>query len=251
MYELQNTTILLGTCDTFHRIAEVSVGLLDKLWPLHPPIIAACCKKAVMAQTPIIGQPWPSDRKGHWPVRSIINGEQRERDWTDRMLATAKAIMSKYVLLWLDDYFLAEPPNDELIKAAYDAHESDAGIGRIDFNQNLPDGSETYKPDKRFVVHPKTKEWLWSMNTQAALWKRDSLIAVLSMFPHNDIWRFELIAGDAYRAGKLDHHQLATKERAMHYANLVAQGKLRDQFGLEVARQNGFEITKDDIPGGF
>jgi len=228
---LSDTTILLGTCDSFLRIAEVSVGLLDMFWPYHPPILAACERKVLSAAS-----------------QSVCYWTNNPKDWTKRMLVACQHIQTRYVLMWLDDYLLIEPPNQDLLAAAWAAHENDGNIGRIDFNQCLPDGSEAYDRDDRFLKHPK---WLWCMNTQAALWKRESLLRVLKALPGNDIWRFELAAADMQNTGQLDAYQLATKERAMHYANLVALGKLRSRGDLEVATRNGFLLTEADFPRGF
>jgi hypothetical protein len=229
---MRDTTILLGTSDPFLRIAEVSVGLLNKFWPEHPPIVAAC--EAKLMAPPV------------YSIRWFQGAEPKQ--WTKRIAEAVLYIQTPYILFWLDDYMLIEPPDEELLEAALHVHAHDPGVGRIDFNQSLPDGGKEYWSDERFSIHPK---WLWCMNTQAALWKRESLLAALRALPDYDIWRFELGAGDLQNAGKLDKYQLSTNHRAMNYANLVAQGKLRGQSDLEIVTRNGFSLSESDFPNGW
>lgn len=183
----RDVTILVQSCDKNEDLWPVFFGVFYRQWPDCPyeVILNTETKKYVQ-----------SDR----PIKTVNVGEDDsatvEIPWSDRYLRVLEQIRTKYVLVFLDDFF----PRERIYTASFEAL-----VNKIDsinefacvyFNfQNKP---VFYNKElDLFFIHPDT----WSrVNSVCGLWKREELIQTL--IPGESPWEYEPNATQRYKKRK-------------------------------------------------
>jgi hypothetical protein len=181
--------IVIPTCNSYAQtVVPATLDLLRAYWPDHPPVDVVHFEIA------------PPEREA---VTRLHLGPQAKFTWPAALVNYLSLYNSdQLVLLMLDDYGLCQPAKRQAIREAQNAMLADPTIGNVHL---------TWQP-----ANPKTimnrllrlPPWTYSVNTQAALWRRDLLLQAAMENVEEAIDQFEL-AGSVWfnncRA-KIDMH---------------------------------------------
>jgi hypothetical protein len=188
--------IVMPTSNAFAaHVVPATLALLDEFWPQHPPVdlLHYDCR--------------PAEQEG---VSRFYLGSQDEVTWTDGLAR----YLTRYhdddlLLLMLDDYGLSAPPNLAAIIAAQRAMLADPQIANVHLTWQP---AQPKSPHGDLLLLP---QWAYSVNTQAALWRRDLLLAALIAHPHVGSDQFELSGSQWFNQTQFEryaHCQVAMPE---------------------------------------
>jgi SAM-dependent methyltransferase len=164
-------------------VLPITLRLLQQYWPDHPPIDVVFYEVA------------PPDFNGAcFPV-----GCQADISWTTGLATYLRRHnKNQLLLLMLDDYGLCGPVNRLAIREAAREMLSDPAIA----NAHLTWQPVTPKQPRGPLL--QLPRWSYSINTQAALWRRDLLLEVLMRHADASIERFELEGSKWFNAERFD-----------------------------------------------
>lgn len=155
-------------------VVAATLELLDEFWPEHPPVDLLHYDRQ------------PAERSG---VTRVFVGPQASVLWTDGLADYLdRDGDDDLLLLMLDDYGLCARPKLAAIDHAERAMLADPQIGNVHLTWQ-PAGPKSRRGE--LLQLPK---WAYSVNTQAALWRRALLHAALLAHPHIGSDEFELSA---------------------------------------------------------
>lgn len=181
--------IIMPTCNSYAQtVVPATLDLLHAQWPDHPNVDVLHFEIA------------PPEREG---VTRLYIGPQAEFTWP----AALVAYLSHYnhdqlVLLMLDDYGLCRPANRATIRMAQRAMLSEPKIGNVHLTWQPAAPKSAVNGLLRLPL------WAYSVNTQAAIWRRDLLLQAAQENISCSIDQFEL-AGSAWfndRRAAVDLH---------------------------------------------
>lgn len=164
--------VVMPTCDKYAKtVLPCSVELLRRAWPAGPTVDIVHYDES------------PPELPG---CRRFWCGPS-STSWTEGM-ATYLAEFNRdtLVLLMLDDYAACEPVKQDRVRAATRAMLADTSLAVCYLTWHQTPAIDN---DGTVCRHAP---WAYSVNTQAALWRRDTLLAVLRACGRTSIERFEL-----------------------------------------------------------
>lgn len=172
--------------DVYQWSAAACVRLLHKYWPDHPSIDVAHFDR----RPDIESQPDRTDS-----VWCVYLGPSMP--WVASMLVyLTRFNQDDIVLLVLDDYAVFQPVDSDRVEAAERIMEADDSISSF---------ALTWQPCGRKTAYDRADgvcefgRWDYWVNTQAGIWRRDDLIAILRSIPAGiDVWRMETAASAAF-----------------------------------------------------
>lgn len=183
--------IAMMCSNKYAKAAGASIQLLKKYWPDHPRLDVLHYEQA----PPAFAQ---EDER----VNRINVGAQASLSWTD----TLKKYLVEHntddsVFLMLDDYALCAPVRSDMLELAHETMRKDSRIGNIHLTWLPPDHAKTpYSPG---IV--KVGPWAYSVCLQAAIWRRELLLQLLTALGSTTAEDFEL------SGSRLFNHQYADK----------------------------------------
>jgi len=243
--------IVMPTSDGYARhVVPVTLSLLARYWPDHPPV-DVLHYEVEPPEFPRTARLWMDEQAAlTWP-------------------ATLAAYLQRYnadqlVLLMLDDYGLCGRPRRQAIREVQDTMLADPTIGNIHLTWQPAVPKE---PWKGLLKLPR---WPYSINTQAALWRRDLLLETLQLNLHSTSDEVELDGSrwfNDHRFESVAHCQVDMPEPsnpsgyvdetdksgwALPYHNLMHRGCLCTRHG-EFLAAHGLAIADEagsNTPGG-
>lgn len=118
-------------------------------------------------------------------------GKQADYTWSAGVIKLMNLIQDQHVLIMLEDYFISQPANVDIINETVRFMESHPEVAKVDLSDdrlklshlpyNLPDA-----PAPMIVSGDETN---YQMSLQAAIWRRDMLLRFLD--PKEDAWQTE------------------------------------------------------------
>ena len=172
----------MPTANRYTHVADISCKLLAKYWPGHPPIDLLCLETRPQAPNANIIQ-LGQEINYLWPARFAAYLEHHSRD--------------ELVLIIQDDYGLFQPPRLDVIQRGIEVMQShpECLIFHLTWQPTghyadpRNDGKHPLPGVDNVQIMPR---WAFSVNTQAALWRRADLLQIIKAIPLSvDIWSAE------------------------------------------------------------
>ena len=229
--------MLVPTCDTHARVCEISVALLDRYWPGHPPVHVL-----------------------HYAVRPRVAhaelhdmGRQSESPWLGTVRRFLRVRSEDVFLLLLDDYVLCAPAQTGVIHHATKLLRADKRVGFFPLCW-YPASSRTPRTDRQGIVTLGRCPIL----LQAALWRREWFLNLSeAMSDDTSPWGFESAATERARHSGMEvcaadipepayvgGHLLDAFDKRnwpLPYHNLMHQGKPQTRHD-DFLRREGFAV---------
>jgi len=107
--------------------------------------------------------------------------------WGFRLIETLKRIKTKYILFFLEDFWLDSEVDVDFFEKTIRWMEENPDIATFSY---YPAGNNNIKDNvfERFELRPAKCEF--KLNAQAAVWRREKLISFIR--PHENPWEFEV-----------------------------------------------------------
>jgi len=206
--------ILVNSCDKYEDTWYPFFKLLQIQWGNHP--------KNVYLNT--------ENKKYECPfmdVKTICTGNEA---WTERVKKAVMEIEQKYILFFLDDFFLVDRVKNDLFGETYQSFKQDKSIGYAWYK--FPHDYEKNKGNRnigKWFMENK-KEYVYRVNAGLGLWRKEFLMQML--YKPASAWAFEpraskLSTFTTYKAVYLDpqHYPIIAYEINPKYGIGITAGK--------------------------
>lgn len=171
----KDVTILVNSCDLYEDAWNPFFRLLQIQWPECPYDIVLNTESKQYVDE-------------YFDVKCICSS--RKMIWSERLIYALNQIESKYILFFLEDFFLYDKVNEEIILQSLYCMEENNDIGVIKFVPHVPENWY----DKDIVLNnyfsPIPKSFRARNAGLAAIWRKDYYLKLLR--PFEDPWEFEI-----------------------------------------------------------
>lgn len=182
-WELTNTDqfrIVIPTSNGYTQALTCTLALLRRYWVGHPPV-------DVVHHEQTIADP---------DVRTFFAGPQSEVSWCEAMTRyLAESNQDEFVLLLLDDYGLCHSVDTLRVAEARHLMCEDLPIGVFYLTWMMLPEAHDYPSRDDIIIWPR---WTYSVHTQAALWRRSSLLRTLRGVGPQSVEAFELVGSNIF-----------------------------------------------------
>ena len=208
---LDNITLLVSSCDKYSSLWEPFFKSLFRHWP------------SLQQENKDIPILLIANKKKYLHPRVTMIQIPNEISWGDNMLQALHQIDTKYVMLWLDDYWLNNTVNEQrLLELYHGMQAAKASYMQLAYNElNYQDGP--LHPTIRDVNY-REKFSLFKVSLQLSIWDIEALRYLLR--PHETPWDFEL-AGSIRSHGYPGDFLTVRNNEPIRHLNAAFQGHIR------------------------
>lgn len=169
--------VLVNSCDKYEDAWKPFFKLVQKYWPDCPyPFYLNTEHK-------------PFSVEGLEVEVLNINDAAASLPWGQRLKECLARIPSEYVILFLEDFFLQAPVNQEELERCIGLMEDDPNNVAIYFKQ-IYGFNEEYEKNPKYYIQRENK--MYKLNLQAGLWRKADLEALIKN--EDSPWSFEFEA---------------------------------------------------------
>ena len=170
----EKCTVVINSCDNYSDLWDPFFILFKKYWKDCPLGIVLNTEKKSYHDADI-------DIK-------VINYERQDNTYGNRIRNCLRKIDTPYVLLMLDDFFIREPVNMELVEKTISYLDENPDV--ICFNFDVA-GDQYDEDDGRFLEYQKRSKYgSYRYNMQAGIWRTKALYDAWK--PKESPWQWEL-----------------------------------------------------------
>ena len=180
---MNDLTILVNSCDKYEDAWEPFFGLLKRFWPE--------CKYGIVLIT--------EKKQYHCDylnVRTFCGGKN---PWGMRLKKALESIQTKYVLYFLEDFFLMKEVNENSFEIALNLIRKSADIGFVGLKNNRAyfwkDGSPCHSSEP-FLSKDELKVF-HRVNNMVGIWNREWFIKLIRTY--ETPWEFDNYASERSR----------------------------------------------------
>lgn len=202
-----NVSILIVGFDGYIDVWNHSIALLNKYWTYRPKTYLA---------TSLLTPEYDN-------VTVIAAGENTE--WSKRAQAALNKINTPYVILMLEDFFISDYVNEQMIKDVLKL----VKYNKIKFYQISVQlikqtwvKGKPYRGNKHIHIIPEDKKY--GINLQAAIWEKDYLREKIGNENYN-AWKFEInqLNIEKYNKDKIEY--LIDDRNILNITHMIVQSK--------------------------
>lgn len=183
MENSQNCSILVTSCDKYEDAWIPFFTLFDIMWPT--------CTYPIYLNTESQNFVFEKMNIQSLHPKKLINTKNQPISWSCRLTQVINQIDSKYILFFLEDFFLMSPVREDMVEKCLKWMEKDSTIGVIDF---FPERHEKALINEEFSLIDSRYDYC--INTMAALWRKDFLLQILR---DENPWDFEFFGTERWR----------------------------------------------------
>ena len=199
-----NLSILLLSCDKYIDVVRKNLEFLDKYWSKCPYDIYIGVESAQL------------EYNGELKIHMLhFNGAF----WSERVMNHLRALSADNVLIILDDFFVEECVNEDIIDEAYDLLVGDKRIANVVFAHISGEKDET---KMQSVFECRVKKSLSLLNWQIGIWRKDALLALMQS--DENPWQSEIYG--SLRARYLSDYEFYCIDSDLHMPLVYGRGWL-------------------------
>lgn len=204
---MNNTCILVCSCDKYDDIWNVFFFFLKKYWPDcdYPIFLSTETKKYV----------------DHTLNVTVLN-DNKSKTWSKRIINALRRIKSKNVIIILDDFFILSNVDKDNLEGAINIINNHKEIACLSFLHTM----KVIKTKKLGQFYCRNKKSTYIVNLLPGLWKRKALISLLS--PYENAWQFEWFGTERARISNWEFYSLDNDSCSIIPFNI----SLTDGYGL-------------------
>ena len=172
-YIKNNVTLVVSSCDKYEDAWYQYFSLIKKYWKNHPDRIA------LITET----KSYSCDGLNI----SVFNTKNQSATWSERLYACLDSIDTEYIIFSLEDFFLLDNVNENVLEQCYEWMESNSNIAVCRLYSS--EDKKLIKSDKYGEFRIADKTIGYRLDTQAALWRRKDLMSFIDL--KENPWQFE------------------------------------------------------------
>ncbi len=194
--------MVFSTCDKYDFTWAPFFKQFQKFWPEFNMPIYLCTDSKTYA--------FPG-----YDIRCPMEGNTKRYTWSELLLKTLEYIDSEYIFFMLDDFWLTEPVNHEMVHKVLNYMEQNPKIGFCCLrNETGTLENKKYSVDSEYIdMWYCQKEKKYRITTQAGIWRKDFLIRIIRK--HETAWEFE--TRGSWRSKWYREDVFCLKETAIFY----------------------------------
>ena len=170
---IENVAVLILTCDKYEPYWTAFYTLFLKYWNNCPFTIYHSSETAEFKSQEL-------------SIKNIQTQLPKKPSyWSEGFYKSLQTIKEKYVILFLDDFFITNYCNNTIIEEYLQILESDVSLKCLRFLP-IPDSDKNYENSDKIGLH--TKEH-FRISTQTAIWDKEYLMQLLLI--GENPWEFE------------------------------------------------------------
>lgn len=234
--DLSDVTIVVSSCDKYSALWSPFFGSLFKYWP-------ALNTNHKDSKILLV-----ANKQQYQHPRITMVNIPTETSWTNNILQALQEVDTKYVLLFLDDYWLNAPVDEQrLAELLHLVRTTDAAMLQISYNDLRYQGGEPH-PTIDGVMY-RNKYAHYKLSLQLAVWDKQALLDLLR--PGENPWEFELAGTVRSHGYPKDIFTVSTNE-PVTYINATFQGHVRPEAISHAEAHNfNFDDTSFPVLGKF
>lgn len=165
-------TILVNSCDKHSEAWFPFFELMKRMWAVAQyPVV-------LNTETKVFSYPGMEIK--------VIN-IPKSKSWSDRLIKVLANVDTPFVLMFLEDFFLLEPVNDQMFQSCLQYMRGNPDVGCISLH-NTPGGKVSSTELENFAQLDRNSEY--RVNCQIGLWRTEVLRKILRS--HESAWDFEV-----------------------------------------------------------
>lgn len=173
---MKDCTFLLSSYDNGEDCWKGFFCALSDCWPeLDMPIVLNTESK---------GYRFPG-----YEINTFSLYKDRDAEWSERLIETLKRIDTEFVLLFLEDFWLDKPVDNDFFEITLQWMRDNPDVANISYYPCMPGTNIMDNRFERFERRPRKCEY--KLNFQVGLWRREKLISFLR--PHESPWEVEIL----------------------------------------------------------
>ena len=228
---MDKVVLLVNSCDAYEDCWIPFFTLLKKYWNPQIPVYLNTETKS-----------WSFEGLD---IRTLqLYHKEDKPEWSERLIRTLQNIDAEYVIFMLDDFFLEEPVNTEVIDQCIAWMDKDPAITTFNF-MPIGHGKNLPCPYPGFMRRPQDGEY--RLNCQAGVWRREHLLHDLR--PHESAWLFETLGSRRSRRYKDQQFYAAIPENHVMEYNYVEGAALHrgkwNRHTKDIAAKENLNIDFD------
>lgn len=217
----EDLSIIVFSCDKYQELWNGFFGLLFKKWP---------SLKGANSYVPIY---LVSNSKQFDDPRVITIKNENEKSWSDNALNVLSQIKTKYILVFLDDYFITNIDEQRLYQVFSFMKRDDVAYCQISVDNDGLDKSVRKKTEVAPGIAEKGRFEQYRTAIQACIWRTKDFKHILK--PGESIWHFE-IPGTDRSQGMFGKFLTVFENEPVSYLNMVQEGYLNSQNLMAVQK---------------
>lgn len=168
-------SVLVTSCDAYEDAWYPFFKLFNIMWPdcKYPIFLNTESKEYTCEDLKVTGL--------HPKSTHVKKGKQIS--WSKRLKEAVEQIDSKYILFFLEDFFLMSPVRSDVVEKCLNYMDQNKNVAIIDFYQE-PHDDQIVLEEFSYT----SRSYDYAINTMAALWRKDFLIEIIR---DENPWDFE------------------------------------------------------------
>lgn len=164
--------------------------------------------------------------------------------WGERLIDALKRVKTEYVLLFLDDYWLARRVDDPFFRKTLQWMKDNPDVANFSFYPCMPGLNIPDLRFERFELRPTKCDY--KLNCQAGLWRTKELISFIR--PHESPWDWEVLGSIRAERYTQKFYSLRWNAPTVFYYGdsltgcMVRRGRWVEENVLPVVKEYGLEI---------
>lgn len=179
-----------------------------------------------------------------YDIKTFKPSVNKKQTWSERLISVLNHVETEFVLLFLEDFWLAQKVDDEFFRKTLCWMKENPDVANFSFFPCLPGTNIDDGRFERFELRPQDCEY--KFNCQVGLWRTKELISFFRL--HESPWEWELYG--SIRAGRCKQKFYSLKESVpyvFYYGDplkgcMVCRGKwVKDQV-MPLVEMYGLDI---------
>jgi hypothetical protein len=224
---MKTYSLLITSCDAFEDAWAPFFQLYRKFWndSMLPTYLITEKKKFQYSGINII-------------TTQVANQQIKKLTWAQTVIYSLKQVPGDIVLMFMDDFFITEPVNIQMIDESAARLEKSISLDAIYLTANGPTDCSFISSGEQFCKVNQFSRYKVSM--QACLWKKKTLLSLLKQ--NENAWMFELFGTQRAHLKKLNFLRVTNENgNPIKYINGIIKGKWTDKA------RNLFELQNINI----
>lgn len=186
---MDNISVIISSCDKYSYLWDIQLQLFDRYWPTCPyPVYMLSENSKVPSFDTQLN------------IKNFNTGKQSTgpSDWSDILIQALQSIDSEYIIYLQEDYVFTRPVDSQRLNELLD-YVKEHKCNYVRFYTAPPGNGHQVQISEGVALREITPGSQWRTSLMVAVWRKETLQALLESAPGINPWSFEQsINSDAF-----------------------------------------------------